>query len=211
LKKTGFVYLWYDKKHKRYYIGCHLGKEDDGYICSSSWMRISYKKRPHDFKRRILEYNIASDMLYEVEYKWLSQIKNEELGKKYYNLHNSKKGNWRDKLDHDSIEEKRKKSISDSIKNKWKDPLYYSKMRGISKPISEEHRKSMKGKCGVYKRTEEHKEKLRRKIPWNKGLTKELTNKLKGGRKLGSVPWNKGLTKKDDPRIKGPNKGKMDE
>jgi len=32
MEKYGFVYLWYDKKHKRYYIGCRWGKENDGYI-----------------------------------------------------------------------------------------------------------------------------------------------------------------------------------
>ena len=35
--KYGFVYIWYDRKHHRYYIGCHWGTIDDGYICSSNW------------------------------------------------------------------------------------------------------------------------------------------------------------------------------
>lgn len=56
-KKTptsGFVYIWRDRKHKRYYIGSHWGTPDDGYICSSPWMRQAYKHRPLDFKRRVL-------------------------------------------------------------------------------------------------------------------------------------------------------------
>ena len=82
--KYGIVYLWYDKKYKRYYIGCHWGTENDGYICSSSWMKKSYKKRPQDFKRKILSIikTNKKDLLQE-EYKWLSLIKEEELGKKY--------------------------------------------------------------------------------------------------------------------------------
>lgn len=58
MSKYGFVYLWFDRKHKRYYVGCHWGTEDDGYICSSQWMHQSIKYRPQDFKRRILKTNI---------------------------------------------------------------------------------------------------------------------------------------------------------
>ena len=96
--KYGFVYIWYDsQKHRfqrtdikhKFYIGCHWGTEDDGYICSSTWMIKSYKKRRQDFKRRILKTNIIDKKtLLNEEYKWLSKIKKEELGKRYYNLHN---------------------------------------------------------------------------------------------------------------------------
>ena len=54
MEKYGFIYVWYDKKHKRYYVGSHWGHEDDGYICSSSWMRKAYRRRPSDFRRRII-------------------------------------------------------------------------------------------------------------------------------------------------------------
>ena len=55
MEKYGFIYIWRDRKHKRYYIGSHWGTEDDGYICSSPWMSQAYKHRPNDFKRRILQ------------------------------------------------------------------------------------------------------------------------------------------------------------
>lgn len=85
--KYGFVYIWFDRKHKRYYIGCHWGTTDDSYICSSTWMRDSYRRRPLDFKRRILVNNIPDrKQMFEEEYKWLRLIKQEELGKRYYNL-----------------------------------------------------------------------------------------------------------------------------
>lgn len=83
----GFVYIWRDRKHKRYYIGAHWGRIDDGYICSSPWMLQAYRKRPEDFRRRILNDNIShkSDMFLQ-ERKWFELIKDEEVGKRYYNL-----------------------------------------------------------------------------------------------------------------------------
>ena len=87
MEEYGFVYIWYDKKHKRYYIGSHWGTEDDGYICSSSWMKQAHKKRKIDFKRRILEtYILDKKKLLIQEEKWLSLIKDNEIGKRYYNL-----------------------------------------------------------------------------------------------------------------------------
>lgn len=93
--KHGFVYIWYDRKHKRFYIGCHWGHEDDGYICSSTWMKQGYKHRPLDFKRKILETNILDrKVLLEREYYWLSMINDGQLGKRYYNLHKHHFGHW---------------------------------------------------------------------------------------------------------------------
>lgn len=96
-EKYGFVYIWLDKKHKRYYVGSHWGTEDDGYICSSRWMKNSYKRRPHDFKRRIISriYSSKKDLLIE-EGKWLSLMKPEELkGTRYYNINlSTKPGHW---------------------------------------------------------------------------------------------------------------------
>jgi NUMOD3 motif len=95
MEKYGFVYIWYDKKRKMYYIGCRWGYENDGYICSSNRMRDAYRRRPNDFKRRILISNIKDrkQTLIE-EYNFLSFIKKEELGKKYYNLSNHHFGHW---------------------------------------------------------------------------------------------------------------------
>lgn len=95
MEKYGFVYIWFDRKHKRYYIGCHWGSLNDGYICSSSNMKSAYKRRPNDFKRKILKTNIDDKkLLLEEEYYWLSKIKTGELGKKYYNLHNHHFNHW---------------------------------------------------------------------------------------------------------------------
>jgi hypothetical protein len=95
MEKYGFVYLWYDRKHKRYYVGSHWGSEDDGYICSSNWMRDAYRRRREDFKRRILSrVNTTRQELLDEEHKWLNLIKIEELGKRYYNLRTWHQGHW---------------------------------------------------------------------------------------------------------------------
>ena len=58
-----------------------------GYICSSKWMRKSYGRRPQDFRRRIISIiESCKDDLLDEEFRWLSLIKDEELGNKYYNL-----------------------------------------------------------------------------------------------------------------------------
>lgn len=87
MEKYGFIYIWFDRKHKRYYIGSHWGTEDDGYKCSSMWARNSMDRRPEDFKRRILKriYTTRKD-LYEEETRWLQMIKPEEIKVRYYNL-----------------------------------------------------------------------------------------------------------------------------
>lgn len=87
MEKYGFIYIWYDRKRKMYYIGRHWGTEDDGYICSSKWMRDAYRYRKQDFVRRIIQKTNQREELPELERKWLSLIKEEELGQKYYNLH----------------------------------------------------------------------------------------------------------------------------
>lgn len=85
---SGFVYIWRDRKHSRHYIGSHWGSPDDGYICSSRWMKSAYKRRPHDFKRRILKIITTSRTdLIEEEDRWLKMIKPSEKTKQYYNLY----------------------------------------------------------------------------------------------------------------------------
>ena len=121
MEEYGFVYIWYDRKHKRYYVGCHWGYIDDGYICSSSWMKSAYNRRPNDFKRRIIAvvYTNKKDLLVE-EYKWLSMTKKEELGKKYYNMYNHEFGHWSTK--EDSLSIKKRMSKNHRSKNGYPPP-----------------------------------------------------------------------------------------
>ena len=155
MEKYGFVYIWYDKKRKMYYVGCHWGTESDGYICSSNRMRDAYRRRPNDFKRRIVEKTGDKSLLFDIEYKWLSKINESDLGKKYYNLRNHKWNHWSsNEKDSRSIKQK----VSDTKNKYWSSPesdnnrkllSELNKTKGIKPP-------SQKGK-----------------IPWNKGLTKD--------------------------------------
>jgi hypothetical protein len=70
-------------------------------------MKSAQKRRPDDFKRRILEriYTSKSDLL-NAEYRWLSQIKQSEIKIRYYNLKFSV-GHWmQDDLKALSVREK---------------------------------------------------------------------------------------------------------
>ena len=86
IEKYGFVYIWRDKKNNRYYVGCHYGTIDDGYICSSNWMRDAFRRRPSDFRRRIIITNLTRKEMYLEEQRMFSMIKPEELKTRYYNL-----------------------------------------------------------------------------------------------------------------------------
>lgn len=202
MEKYGFIYLWYDKKRKMYYIGCHWGSEDDGYICSSNRMRDAYRRRPNDFRRRVISriYTNRNDLL-EEEYRWLSNIKNEELGKRYYNLRQHKWGHW-------STDENRgqtiKKKLSEASKKLHQDPIYKQKFLESRKklpPQTEEQIKKRAISNTGKKRTEETKRKISES---NKGKVlgplsdehrKKVSESLKGNK-------NPFYGKQHDPELK---------
>lgn len=93
----GYVYLWFDRKNKMYYIGSHYGSVEDSYICSNKWMKAAYKKRPQDFKMRVLKYLEIDDLklLQQYEQHYLNMILDSELStsanviagcNRYYNM-----------------------------------------------------------------------------------------------------------------------------
>lgn len=173
--KTGFIYIWFDRKHKKYYIGSHLGTEYDGYVCSSRWMRQSYKRRPHDFKRRILQRNIEKRLLKEQEYQWLKLIKEDELGFRYYNLNNKKilkPGNWPEGTPRS---EETKKRVSEGLKKAY-EKGYTVWNKGLS--LTEEQKRKI---------SEDTKKGM-------SDLPKETKTKIKSTQfKKGHFTWNKGL------------------
>jgi hypothetical protein len=153
--KYGFVYIWYDRKHRRYYVGCRWGDERDGYICSSPWMKASYQKRPTDFKRRILArvFTNRRDLLTE-EYRWLSMMKTEELhGTRYYNIHNRHFSHW-------SSDDARRAQVSEKISktNRGNPKLSFPR------PKSKEHRQKLSnaltGRALGYERSQETRDKI---------------------------------------------------
>lgn len=168
MEKYGFIYIWFDRKRKKYYLGCHWGHEDDGYICSSNRMRNAYRRRPQDFKRKIIKTNVSRENLLEEEHKWLSLISDSELGQKYYNLRKHKWGHW-------STDENRKltigQKISDSpnrrqrISEANKGRILSKETRNkisesVSKTMTEEHRKLLSDKVKGFKHSEEAKRKI---------------------------------------------------
>lgn len=176
MEEYGFVYIWFDRKHKRYYIGCRWGRTDDGYLCSSNWMKRAYKRRPQDFKRRILEYvNTNRQDLLEREYYWLSQIKPNELRIRYYNIQNRKFNHW-------SVDPNQRLSVAQKVsrsRRKLTNLGWWSR----GKKFSQEHRQKLseQKKGNTYRRGKKHSEQTRLKM---------------SQAKKGSIPWNKGLTYK---------------
>lgn len=169
--KYGFVYIWFDKKRKMYYIGSHWGKEDDGYICSSTRMRNAYKRRPEDFKRRILETQIDDrKLMFEQEENWLQKA--EKRKQRYYNLHFTT-GHWStesnkfltvtEKLREANIrrfsDPEARKKHSEITRLLWQDPEYRKKQEGKHK-----HSEATKQKISIAqigrKTSEETKKKL---------------------------------------------------
>ena len=143
MEKYGFVYIWRDKKHGRYYIGSHWGTEDDGYVCSSSWMKQAYKNRPQDFRRKILA-RVTTDrkhLLIE-EHRYLSKIKDHEIGVRYYNLTLHMNGHW-------SVYPDKVKTISEKISHRTKEAMqrpdvrekYLKSIEGLDRTQSEETKK----------------------------------------------------------------------
>ena len=208
MEKYGFVYIWRDRKHKRYYIGSHWGREDDGYLCSSNWMKQAYKIRPEDFKRRILSriYTSKIDTLMEEE-KYLQMIKVEEIKIRYYNLHTTVH-HWSQypeniktisqkiafmKIGRKKSEELKKKhseSAKKTINNsgRFKKGCKRSKEEIIKREQTKKEKNLLNPRKGI-KQTEELKV---RKV-WNKGLhlSKEHKENLSKSHK-GKIPWNKG-------------------
>jgi hypothetical protein len=123
-EKYGFVYIWRDRKHKRYYVGCHWGTEDDGYICSSSWMTKAYKRRPEDFRRRVLARIITNRFdLYEEEHRWLQMMKQEEIkGPRYYNQLSYRFSHW-------SEDPNNRLTLSEKISIKTKEAMQRPEIR----------------------------------------------------------------------------------
>ena len=86
MKHNSFLYEWTDIKYNMFYIGVHKGTTDDGYICSSKVLLEQYKKRPNDFKRKIIKFGTFQELIKE-ESLLLKQI-DAAKNKNYYNQHN---------------------------------------------------------------------------------------------------------------------------
>jgi hypothetical protein len=197
-QKYGFVYIWRDRKHNRYYIGCHWGNEHDGYVCSSPWMKQAYRIRPEDFKRRILTTNIQSrENTYIEEQKWLDLIKKEEISPqssnpRYYNLNIKNNEVWH-KYE-DSIKTVGAK-ISKANKGRIAGPCSPEKAQNISNAKKEKFAKK-EAELG-YRFDPEHATKL---SEGRKG--KKHTEEWKQDNSVRMTKqWNDGTRKRAEPKM----------
>ena len=85
-----FLYIWYDKCRKMFYVGMHEGNITDGYLSSSRWFNGEHQYRPNDFKRKIIKTFNDKKSARKEEARLLRMIKESEFGKKYYNLKNGR-------------------------------------------------------------------------------------------------------------------------
>lgn len=166
---SGFIYVWRDRKHGRYYVGSHWGSPTDRYVCSSNWMRHSYRRRPEDFKRRIVSVvtTTRADLL-EEEHRWLQMIDPDQLGKRYYNLRNHHPAHWTASPDDLlSVAEKISKANTGKIKGPHTEETkekIAAAQRGVPKPLHTDETKAKMSATRTGKpmpeRTEEHRQKL---------------------------------------------------
>ena len=184
MEKYGFIYVWYDKKRKMFYVGSHWGTEDDGYICSSNRMRDAYRRRPDDFKRRVVSKDITRETLLEEEHKWLSKIPDVELGKRYYNLRKHKWGHW-------STDEKRRLTVGQKVSKSKLGKKGTSHSEETKQKLREARAKQI---IPPWKHTEETKQKMKKPKP---PRTDEHRRKMSEAKK-GTVSWNKGKILKPD-------------
>ena len=199
MKKYGFVYIWYDLKHKRYYIGSHWGTEDDGYICSSSWMKKAYKIRSNDFKRRIIAriYTNKSDLLNE-EYRWFSFINPIELKTKYYNLNLSICKQWWSNPEQTLTVGQKITNANIGRKQTFKDPVERGRKISEGKKLAFDKCREETGSAF----TPEHLIKIgqahlgkKHTEEWKQQNSKKLKEQWASGQRVGKPRTNKPLTK----------------
>lgn len=85
-----FVYIWFDKSRKMFYIGQHSGSIHDNYISSSRWLSSEVRYRPDDFRRKVIKLFDTKNEAQKYEAYLMSFIKDGEFGRKYYNMKNGR-------------------------------------------------------------------------------------------------------------------------
>ncbi len=200
---TGFVYIWFDRKRKWFCIGSHMGTIDDGYISSTGFIGKSYRKRPEDFKRKILEFYYGNEHkeLLKLEQKYLDMIKDEELclreninqkTTRYYNIKKNASG-------------LSGKSASIIAKKSWENN---DERRRKASEISKGNQN------GRFRKNTKHSEETKRKIGLaNTGKT-HSPERIEQGRKNTKELWERGVfdnrpkpTKEQKERMSAARKG----
>jgi hypothetical protein len=95
----GYVYIWYDNKHRKFIIGSHHGTIEDRYTTSTGGIHVRniFKSRPQTMKFRVLEYNRDTDdvkITQKLEQKWLNMRPDIKNNPRYYNMTNQAGGGF---------------------------------------------------------------------------------------------------------------------
>ncbi|MDR3503036.1 MAG: NUMOD3 domain-containing DNA-binding protein [Legionella sp.] len=171
-------------------------------------MRNSYRRRPEDFKRRILTNNILDrKQTLIIENRWLQLIKDEELGKRYYNLRNLDFNHW-------TTEEDKLLTVGQKISKSHKEnPNWGSWCKGRKaseeekekhrKPRSEETKEKISKSCSGKVHTEEmNKKKSERQTGKKRGpMTEEQKQKISKSL-TGKISPIKGIPKSEEHKRK---------
>ena len=215
-EEYGVIYIWYDRKHKRYYIGSHWGNnpESDGYICSSNRMRNAYKKRPEDFKRRIISkiYTSRYDLLEEENLilRRRSHKKDQYYNLKffagvhYYEMH-SEESKAKMSASKKNMSDETKAKMSASKKGRFVSEETKAKMSAshkgkINGPRSEETKSKLSDINIGKKHTEESKAKMSA-IKKGKVVSEETKAKMSASKK--------NMTEETKAKMSASHKGKV--
>ena len=194
-EKYGFVYVWYDVKRKKFYIGAHWGWTDDNYICSSEHMLRAIKKRPEDFRRKVVATNISVQKdLWKEERRWLGMIDESKVkikdNPRYYNLTTLSNPYW-------NMTKEQKEEYRENLKGRK--PWNKGKSGHLSKESIKRLSDSLKGPrllegvaCGRIKRSS-YDNMLANLTPGTKGMihsekTKKLISKVQKERLWSMTP-----------------------
>jgi hypothetical protein len=147
MSELGFVYRWNDTSNGMYYVGCHKGEPDDGYIGSGTYFLNAYNKRPEAFEREILYQGEDFAELEELILITLDASRD----KMSYNLTNACRGQYEY-----TSEIREKKGRAHKGKVTSEETKKKMSLAAIGKPKSESHRKavseSLKGLTGAKSR-----------------------------------------------------------
>lgn len=188
MEKYGFIYVWYDRKNKRFYVGRHWGTVDDGYICSSKTMREAHRRRPNDFKRCIVSETNNKEELIREEQRWLNMIKPTEVGIRYYNK--TLKSTTPSTAGYNHSVETRQK-ISESNKGKVRSDSFKQKLRdAANKQFSDpKQRKILSEKSKQLWQDEDYVKRVKQSM--KNGVTDEVRRiRSENMKRINKLRWN---------------------
>jgi tRNA nucleotidyltransferase/poly(A) polymerase len=162
---NSFIYIWYDLKENKKYIGSHIGNTNDGYKFSGILIKKEFISRPDDFVREILSYHLIKSQkeIRKIEEYYL-KLNDVENNDNYYNQTNKAYGGY-----HKKSVEKRLNDIDENGLNAFK--------RASIKMV-ETRKTNNSYETSKIKEMKTKKENLNHFKEINKKISKTLTNSI---------------------------------